>query len=73
MAAQGCGGSSGRFSFSEINAYLWSRSYPQGLDKSGKSVLRRRAKSFNIDQGDLYYIGGGNDKLFHLNHFIRLN
>ena len=73
MAAQGSGGSNGRFS-SEINAYLWSRSYPQGLDKSGKSVLRWRAKSFNINQGDLYDIGGGNAKLFQPNHFIfRLN
>ncbi len=63
MADQkGSGGDTGsRFSVTEIHAYLQSKNYPLGLDKSGKSVLRRRAKFFVVDQGDLYYIGGGKD------------
>ena len=45
--------------FSEIHAYLSNGIHPQGLAKSGKSVMRRRAKYFRINQNDLYYIGGG--------------
>ena len=52
-------GDGGRFSFSEIQAYLSNGIYPQGLAKSGMSVMRRRAKYFRIHQNDLYYIRGG--------------
>ncbi len=56
MANQGSGGGGeGRFALSEIYAYLRDGSYPVGLDKSGKTVLRRRSKYFQINGDDLYW------------------
>ena len=33
--------------------------YPNGLSKMEKSVLRRRVKFFRISGHELYYVGGG--------------
>ena len=48
----------GKFSFSEICDNLAKRSYPEGLSKNEKSVMRRHAKLFRLHEKDLYYIGG---------------
>ena len=57
----------GKFSFSEMYDYLAKGSYPEGLSKSEKSVMRRRAKFFSVHEKDLYYIGGGKKFSFAVN------
>ena len=49
----------GKFTFGQIYNYLRNGAYPEGLSKSEKSVMRRRAKFFRVNEEDLYYIGGG--------------
>ena len=51
--------SDGKFSFNEVYAYLANGTYPNGLSKMKKSVLRRRVKFFRISGHELYYVGGG--------------
>ena len=46
-------------SYSEIHDYLLSQKYPLGFTKVDKLVLRKRAKYFKIDNGQLYYTGRG--------------
>lgn len=49
----------GRFTYSEINDYLLSQKYPVGFTKADKLALRKRAKFFKINDGQLYYTGRG--------------
>ena len=66
-AMEGAEKREGKFSVSEIYDYLAKRSYPEGLSKSEKSVMRRRAKFFRLHEKDLYYIGGGKKFCFAVN------
>ena len=43
----------GKFSFSAIYDYLAKGSYPEGLSKSEKSVMRTRGKFFKVHEKDL--------------------
>ncbi len=54
-----------RFPFTEIHAYMQSKNYPLGLDKSGKSVLRRRVNFFYSGSGRLSYITSEESSTLH--------
>ena len=47
----------GKFSFGEVFDYIQHGRYPEGVSKSDKNTLRRRAKFFRVNDKDLYYIG----------------
>ena len=49
----------GKFSFGEVFDYIQHGRYPEGVSKSDKNTLRRRAKFFRVNDKDLYYSGGG--------------
>ena len=53
------GAADGKFSFGEVFNYIIHGRYPEGVSKSDKNALRRRAKFFRVNDKDLYYIGGG--------------
>jgi len=48
----------GRYTFKEIYDYLAHQQYPDGVDRSYKHGLRKRAKFFTHKEGQLFYVGG---------------
>ena len=48
----------GRFTFREIFEYIKNGKYSEGLAKTDKLSLRKRAKFFQVVESSLYYVGG---------------
>lgn len=48
----------GRFTFSDIFAYLADRTYPSGSENNDKRALRKRAAFFKVKETRLFYKGG---------------
>ena len=47
----------GKFNYSDIYQYISQKTYPSSFTKEEKRALRRRAKYFDHDEGQLTYIG----------------
>ncbi len=54
-----------RFRFEDIFGYITKGVYPEGLDKPEKLSLRKRTKYFVVQDAQLYYIGGGEERISH--------
>ncbi len=44
--------------------------YPEGLDKPEKLSLRKRTKYFVVQEAQLYYIGGGEERISLRTHLV---
>lgn len=53
-----------QFKWDEIVDYLANGTYPEGIDKGKKSIIRRRSKDYRLICGKLFYtrhVKGKND------------
>ncbi len=59
----------GRFRFEGIFDYITKGVYPEGLEKPEKLSLGKRTKYFVVQEAQLYYIGGGEERISHSKSF----
>ena len=53
----------GRFAFKEIHDYISKNEYPSSFSKEDKRALKRRAKCFQCQDGQIFYVGSAGKHL----------